>query len=90
MMLASGVRSAIVARMGQVVLPDPVPLLRRLNMPTLLLWGDKDGMIPVSNAQDYLAALPNATLVVLPGIGHVPQEEAPQETIIPLRDFLAR
>jgi hypothetical protein len=28
--------------------------------------------------------------VVLPGIGHVPQEEAPQETIIPLRDFLAR
>jgi len=45
---------------------------------------------PVSNAQDYLAAIPNATLVVLPGIGHVPQEEAPQETIIPLRDFLAR
>jgi len=36
MMLASGVRSAIVARMGQVVLPDPVPLLRRLNMPTAL------------------------------------------------------
>jgi len=27
---------------------------------------------------------------VLPGIGHVPQEEAPQETVIPLRDFLAR
>jgi pimeloyl-ACP methyl ester carboxylesterase len=47
-------------------------------------------MIPVSNAQDSLAALPHATLVVLPGIGHVPQEEAPQETIIPLRDFLAR
>ena len=90
MMLASGVRSAIVARMEQMVLPDPVPLLQRLNMPTLLLWGEKDGMNPVSNAQHYLAALPNATLVVLPGIGHVPQEEAPQETIIPLRDFLAR
>jgi len=90
MMLASGVRSAIVARMEQMVLPDPVPLLRRLNMPTLLLWGDKDGMIPVFNAQEYLAALPIAALVVLPGIGHVPQEEAPQETIIPLLGFLAR
>jgi len=90
MMVAPGVRSAIVARMRQLVLPDPVPLLRRLAMPTLLLWGDKDGMIPVSNAQDYLAALPNASLVVVPGIGHVPQEEAPQETITPLRDFLAR
>ncbi len=90
MMVAPGVRSAIVARMRQLVLPDPVPLLRRLAMPTLLLWGDKDGMIPVSNAQDYLAALPNASLVVVPGIGHVPQEEAPRETITPLRDFLAR
>ena len=90
MMVAPGVRSAIVARMRQMVLPDPVPLLRRLAMPTLLLWGDKDGMIPVSNAQDYLAALPNASLVVVPGIGHVPQEEAPRETITPLRDFLAR
>jgi len=90
MMVAPGVRSAIVARMRQMVLPDPVPLLRRLTMPTLLLWGDKDGMIPVSNAQDYLAALPNASLVVLPGIGHVPQEEAPLETITPLRGFLAR
>jgi pimeloyl-ACP methyl ester carboxylesterase len=84
------VRSAIIARMGQMVLPDPVPLLRRLTMPTLLLWGDKDGMIPATNAQDYLAALPDATLVVLPGIGHVPQEEAPRETIAPLRAFLAR
>ena len=90
MMVAPGVRSAIVARMRQMVLPDPVPLLRRLAMPTLLLWGDKDGMIPVSNAQDYLAALPNASLVVVPGIGHVPQEEAPRESITPLRDFLAR
>jgi pimeloyl-ACP methyl ester carboxylesterase len=90
MMVAPGVRSAIVARMRQLVLPDPVPLLRRLAMPTLLLWGDKDGMIPVSNAQDYLAALPNASLVVVPGIGHVPQEEAPRETITLLRDFLAR
>lgn len=90
MMVAPGVRSAIVARMGQMVLPDPVPLLRQLTMPTLLLWGDKDGMIPVTNAQDYLAALPDATLVVLPGIGHVPQEEAPRETIVPLREFLAR
>jgi pimeloyl-ACP methyl ester carboxylesterase len=90
MMLAPGVRSAIVARMEQAVLPDPVPLLRRLNMPTLLLWGEKDAMIPFANAQDYLAALPDATLVALPGVGHVPQEEAPQESLRALRAFLGR
>jgi len=90
MMVAPGVRPAILARMEQMVLPDPVPLLRRVTMPTLLLWGDKDGMIPVANAQDYLAALPAATLVVLPGVGHLPQEEAPQDSFVPLRAFLAR
>jgi pimeloyl-ACP methyl ester carboxylesterase len=90
LMLAPGVRRAIIARMGQVVLPEPVPLLRRITVPTLLLWGEQDRMIPIANAQDYLAALPDARLVALPGIGHVPMEEAPEATIAPLRDFLAR
>lgn len=90
MMLASGVRSAIVARIEHAVLPDPIPLLRRLDMPTLLLWSEKDAMIPFANAQDYLAALPDATLVALAGVGHVLQEEAPQDTLRPLRAFLDR
>lgn len=90
LMRAPGVRRAIIARMGQVVLPEPEPLLRRITAPTLLLWGEQDRMIPIANAQDYLAALPDARLVALPGIGHVPMEEAPAGTIAPLRDFLAR
>ncbi len=89
MMLAPGVRSAIVQRMGQQVLADPVPLLKRIEAPTLLMWGEKDRMIPVANATDYLRALPNATLAALPGIGHIPQEEAPG-TVDILREFLDR
>ena len=34
-------------------------------------------MIPVANAADYLRALPDARLATLPGLGHVPHEEAP-------------
>lgn len=90
LMRAPGVRRAIIARMEQMVLPEPEPLLRRITAPTLLLWGEQDRMIPIANAQDYLAALPDARLVALPDIGHVPMEEAPAETIGPLRDFLAR
>ena len=89
MMLAPGVRSAIVERMGQQVLVDPVPLLERIEAPTLLMWGEKDGMIPFSNSADYLHALPHATLAALPGIGHLPQEEAPV-TVATLRGFLDR
>ncbi len=89
LMLAPGVRRAIVRRMGQEVLVDPVPVLQRIKAETLLMWGEKDGMIPFANSADYLRALPHATLVALPGIGHIPQEEAPA-TVGLLREFLDR
>lgn len=87
MMLAPGVRQAIVDRMGQQKLLDPVPLLETIQAPTLLLWGEKDAMIPFGNAADYLAALPHARLAPLPAVGHLPQEEAP-DTVAILRRFL--
>ena len=89
MMLAPGVRRAILARMRMVILVDPVPLLERIRCPTLLLWGERDGMIPFANADDYVRALPHATLAPLPGVGHIPQEEAPASVGV-LRDFLDR
>lgn len=89
MMLAPGVRRAIVDRMGQQALADPVPLLKTIEVPTLLLWGEGDRMIPFGNSADYLAALPHGELHALPGVGHVPQEEAP-ETVSIVRAFLDR
>lgn len=88
MMLVPGVRGAILDRTGQVRLVDPVPILSRITAPTLLLWGDRDGMIPVKNSADYLRVMPNARVVVLPGLGHVPFEEAPDVSLAPVRAFL--
>lgn len=90
LMRAPGVRPALIQRMQQMVLQDPVPLLRRISAPTLLLWGDKDAMIPVANAQDYRAALAGAEVVVLPGLGHLPHEEAPAASLPAVRAFLDR
>jgi pimeloyl-ACP methyl ester carboxylesterase len=89
MMLAPGVRPAILARLSQVILREPGPTLARIQAPTLLLWGEKDGMIPISNADDYLRDLPNATLVRLPGLGHLPFEEDPVQSLLPLERFLS-
>ena len=89
MMRAPGNGAAIVARLGQVMLADPVPILRRIEAPTLLLWGEKDRMIPPSNAAGYLRAIPDARLVTLPGLGHVPFEEAPEASISAVLAFLA-
>ena len=89
MLLAPGVRRAILARMAQVILKEPGPTLSRITTPTLLLWGEKDGMIPISNAADYQRYLPDATLVRLPGLGHLPFEEDPAVSLPPVERFLA-
>ncbi len=88
MMLAPGDRAAMIARMQQVMLADPIPILQKIQIPTLLLWGEQDAMIPFSNAADYQRAMPHATLVRLPNLGHVPFEEAPDESLAPVLAFL--
>ena len=88
MMLAPGVRRSILARMPQTVLVPPEPLLARIEAPTLLLWGRKDAMVPITNAADYQRVIPQCRLVSLPNVGHLPQEEAPAESLAVLRSFI--
>ena len=88
LMLAPGVRGAILARMQQTVLQDPVPSLSSIQVPTLLIWGEKDAFIPISNSNDYLKVMPNAKRVSLPNIGHLPQEEQPSIGLQVLKEFL--
>jgi len=90
LMLAPGVRAAMIERLEQTVLVDPVPLLSRIRAPTLLVWGEKDAMIPIANSADYRRVLPESTLAAFPGVGHLPQEEAPAQSIQPVRQFLSR
>ena len=90
LMLAPGNRRAIISRMEHYVLVDPEPDLKRIQADTLLLWGDKDRMIPLSNSADYLRLLPHARLVTLPGLGHLPHEEAPSVALKPVLEFLGR
>jgi len=89
LMLAPGNRGAMIERMKQTVLTDPLPLLRKISTPTLLLWGKKDRLIPFANSADYIAALPNAKLVSFEDLGHVPHEESPAESLTAVDDFLA-
>lgn len=90
MMLAPGIRRAIVARLPQTVLARPEPLLRRIEAPTLLLWGEKDAMVPFTNAADYLREMPGARLVAFADLGHLPHEERPGRSVEALRTFLAQ
>ncbi len=90
LLLAPGVRRAILARLAQVRLQRPEKLLARITAPVLLLWGGRDAMIPPANAADYRANLRESELVTFPTLGHVLHEEAPAETLVPVRAFLQR
>jgi pimeloyl-ACP methyl ester carboxylesterase len=85
---APGAREAMLERLRQTVLVRPEPLLGQIRAPTLLLWGELDRMIPITNAQDYVQALPDSRLVRLPDTGHVPQEETPLDSLRPVQEFL--
>jgi pimeloyl-ACP methyl ester carboxylesterase len=90
MMRAPGVRAALMERMRQSRNSDPVPRLQTLKMPVLLVWGEKDAFIPISNAQDYLQAIPHATLATIPQAGHVVHEEAPLPSVQAVKEFLQK
>jgi pimeloyl-ACP methyl ester carboxylesterase len=72
---------------------QPVAALTRRHesalMPVLLVWGEDDLVIPVAHGRAAHAALPGSRLVVLPGVGHHPHVEAPQEVADVLADFVA-
>ena len=90
MMRAPGVRAALIERMRQSRNSDPEPRLQTLKMPVLLVWGDKDAFIPISNAQDYLKAIPHAVLATIPQAGHVVHEEAPQLSVQAVKEILQK
>lgn len=89
LMLAPGARAALLQRMRQTVLVAPEPLLRQIKAPVLLLWGEKDQLIPFSNSADYTKNIPDSRLVSFAALGHVPHEEAPTESLAPVLAFLA-
>ncbi|HEX5086816.1 MAG TPA: alpha/beta hydrolase [Nocardioides sp.] len=61
--------------------------LRGLAVPTLLIWGDRDPVVPLVRARTVAAEIPNARLEVLPA-GHVPQLGHPDRVAALIEDFV--
>ena len=62
---------------------DSRPLLGEIAVPTLLIWGEKDGITSRAHHEEIAEAIPGAQLEVVPGAGHLPMVEAP-ELVVPL------
>lgn len=61
---------------------------QNLTLQTVLIWGDKDTVTPLGQAETLLANTPASSLFVLSGVGHIPQIEAPEEFQKALMDAL--
>ncbi len=74
-----------IARASAEDLRDVLP---GINVPTLLVYGDKDVRAPLTVAEDLEAAISGSTLVVLPDTGHLCNIEAPEDFNRAVRNFL--
>jgi len=88
LMLREGNRGALVQRLQQAQCGADAARLRELKLPTLILWGGRDRLLPPSMAQRFHHDIAGSQLVVFDGLGHVPQEEDPARTLQPVLAFL--
>ncbi len=80
------------ARTAEFILPPDLDAITarypEIEVPALIIWGEKDRVVPLENAHRFCAALPASQLLVLPDTGHVPHEERPQPVIDALTRFV--
>lgn len=63
--------------------------LDQIRCPTLIVWGANDHLVPVADAFELQAAIPDAQLVVFPDCGHVPMIEHPDRFNAIVRRFVS-
>lgn len=63
--------------------------LATINVETLIVWGELDTFVSVQSAYRFAEALPNHQLVIYPGIGHMPFQEAEAQSLQDVRAFLS-
>ncbi len=69
--------------------PDQQKALRKANIPTLILAGEKDSIVPRRRAEFLAAMMPHGCLEIIPDSGHMPQLEQPEAVTRALETFLS-
>ena len=79
------------ARLGwqpRLASPELQRWLHRIRVPTCLIWGSVDRIMPLEHSKAWLDALADARLSVIEGAGHLPHIEAPQKTAAAVASFI--
>jgi pimeloyl-ACP methyl ester carboxylesterase len=87
--LREGNRAALVQRFTQAPLGIDERRIRDVAVPTLIIWGGRDRLIPLEYGGLFKRDVAGSELVVFDDLGHVPQEEDPARTVAAAQAFLA-
>lgn len=87
MTLRAGNRQALVQRLASPDI-DQSSRIRALRVPTLIVWGALDQLIPLQFGRQFARDIPGSQLVVLEGLGHVPQQEDAVRSVAEVQRFL--
>jgi pimeloyl-ACP methyl ester carboxylesterase len=91
MWMREGNRQAMIDLLRQYVSGGVEAKIRSIRVPVLLIWGEKNKRVPLALAYETRALLgnsPQVQLEVLPGIGHMLVQEAPQQSAAVIRRYL--
>ncbi|HEY8582283.1 MAG TPA: alpha/beta hydrolase [Capillimicrobium sp.] len=86
--MASGRKPAAGIAAAEIARYDFRDRLQEIACPTLVVWGDRDRVVPPSSADEFERLIPDARKVVFDDCGHVPMMEAPERFNLLLEDFL--
>jgi len=87
LLLREGNRKAALSIFKAGFKPNPAPI-KTISKPTLIIWGDQDQLINVSNAYLFNKDIKGSKLVVLQNVGHAPMEETPTKVAAEIAAFL--
>ncbi len=62
--------------------------LNKISIPTLIIWGAEDEIIPLEAGRKINSLIKDSKLVVFENCGHIPQEELPERTLIEITNFI--
>lgn len=85
-----GSQEVLIESAKQIVPIDPLSVIGRISkirIPTLIIWGENDHVIPVEHGRRFHREIRDSKLVVMSSCGHVPQEEMASRTANEIRNF---
>jgi pimeloyl-ACP methyl ester carboxylesterase len=85
----TGNRQALAERFKQTRPGQMAYRVQEIKVPTLILWGQKDQLIPPKLAERFHQDITHSKVHIFPQLGHVPQEENAQQTVDIMINFLA-